>query len=176
MTPEVGGLLGLLRRAGRGLLRQPRRVAWLAPAGWMLLIWWLSSRPAVPDPSRGQAWSFGWNLAHAPAFGLLTLLLLPVAPRTEGWARLGRRELLCIGLVAIGYGAVDEWHQVGVHGRHGSVLDVITDAVGVLCVLWTAAYVGRAGAREGGLRLRLAAGLGLCLAAAGSTTFLLTDA
>lgn len=176
MAHESGGLVGALRRVGRGLLAQPRRVAWIAPGAWMAFVWWLSSRPTQPDSGRGQAWTFACNLVHAPIFGLLTLLLLPLAPRTEGWARLGAREWAWIGLVAVGYGAVDEWHQASVPGRHTSVFDVMTDAVGVGCMLWIAAYVGCTDVAEGGLRLRVAVGLGLCLAAAASTTFLITGA
>lgn len=120
-----------------------------------------------------MALSFGWNLAHAPAFGLLALFLIPLAPREAGWARLGLRELAWILALGVGYGAIDEWHQAHVPGRHATVLDVATDAVGVVCVLWISVYLGREDAREDVLRRRLALCLGLCLASAGVTTFLL---
>jgi len=139
----------------------------------MAVIWWASARTTLPGAGRGPAWTFGWNLAHAPTFGLLALLLLPLAPRADGWVRLGPRQWAWLSLVAVGYGVVDEWHQAHVPGRHPSFLDVVTDAVGVGCVLWIATYLGRPAVAEGGLRRRLAAGLGLCLTVAASATFLL---
>jgi len=173
MVADGGPWLRGLREAGRSLLQQPRAASWIAPAAWMGLLWWSSARPAEPDPGRGVALSFGWNLAHAPAFGVLALLLLPLAPRVGGWACLGARELVSFALVAVGYGVIDEWHQSRVPGRHASAYDVITDAVGVLCVLWIAAYVGREEAHEAGVRRRLLLGFALCLTAAAGTTFLL---
>lgn len=172
MASDPSGGVGALRSVGSHLLRQPRGLAWLAPVLWMAVLWWSSSRPAGVDLGRGMALSFGWNLAHAPAFGLLALLLVPLAPRDSGWARLGPRELAWILALSVGYGAIDEWHQAHVPGRHSSPLDVATDAVGVGCVLWISAYLGREDAREGTLRRRLALCLGLCLAAAGVATFL----
>ena len=147
-------------------------MAWLAPVLWMAVLWWSSSRPVAVNLDMGVALSFGWNLAHAPAYGLLALFLIPLVPRESGWARLSLRDLAWILGLGVGYGAIDEWHQAHVPGRHASVLDVATDAVGVACVLWISVYLGGEDVREGALRWRLALCLGLCLAAAGVTTFL----
>ena len=168
-VPASGPALRSLRACGRALLRLPRPVACLLPLAWA---GWSSSRSPAPDLARHQALSVTWNLAHAPAFGLLCLFLLPLAPRAGGWIRLGVAQRWCLGGLAALYGAVDEWHQSFVPGREPSVFDVVTDAVGVGCVLWITVYLGQADASEGGLRRRLAAGLGLCLAAALSSTFL----
>jgi hypothetical protein len=165
------GLTGGLRGLGRLLLGQPRALAWIPPAAWAGLIWWLSSRPAQLDEARGQGWALLWNMAHAPAFGVLALLLLPLAPRRGNWVRLGRLELGLIGGLALAYGLLDEWHQSRVPGRDASLLDVLTDAVGAACVLWVAGYLAREDAGEGGLAGRLVAGLGLCFAAAWLATF-----
>lgn len=167
-----GPLLGILRACGRGLLRLPRPVAMLLPIAWAGLLWWSSSRSPVPQPPRHQAWSVTWNLAHAPAFGVLCLCLLPLAPREGSWIRLQSTQCWTLGGLAVLYGAVDEWHQSFVPGRQPSLLDVLTDGVGVGCVLWVTVYLGQASASEGGLRLRLLVGLALCLVAALLSTFL----
>lgn len=157
----------LLSRLAALLLAVPRGLAWIPPLLWGGLIWWLSSRTPEGIPGAGRVWPLVWNLGHAVLFGLLALLLLPLAPREDGGARLGRRELAAAGLAAVLYGLVDEWRQAGVPGRDASALDLVTDAVGVACVLWIAAYRARGDAGEAGLRRRLLACAGLCLAAAG---------
>ena len=161
-------LLLLLRRAGRHLLRLPRWAGGLLALGWMAVIWRLSAS-ALPATPVGPFWATVSNLAHAPLFGLLALLLVLALPRDAGrggWPRLGLREsLLVLGLVA-GYGLVDELHQALHPERDASARDVLTDAVGGACTLWVAAYLGRATARAAGLHARLAAGVLLCVAAA----------
>ena len=161
-----------LRRVGLILLRQPRGLAWVAPALWMGLLWWSSSRPSDPDSDSGPVFSFIWNLGHAPAWGLLALFLLPLLPRAGGWIRLGMGEVAWILLLAVGYGVADELHQAQIIGRHASGLDVVTDLVGAGSVLWVVALLGRERPSEATLRLRLLLCLGLCLAAAGASTFL----
>jgi len=155
-----------LRGAGRALLRQPRALAWVAPLAWAGLLWWLSSHRSLIDTERAQALVYWGNLAHAPAFGILALLLLPLAPRAAGWVRLGARELATVFSLATLYAAVDELHQSRVPGRDASLFDVVTDTVGVACVLWIAVYLSRRDGSEGGLRRRLLAGLALCAGAA----------
>lgn len=172
MATGGGSWLGGLRGVLRALRRQPRALAWVAPVAWMGLLWWASDQPARPDLGRGAALALAWNLAHAPAFATLALLLLPLAPRRWSRAGAGRGEQVWALLVAVAYGVVDEWHQSWVPGRQASALDVATDAAGALCALWIAGYVGREGAEEAGLRRRLLVGLALCLATAGAVTFL----
>ena len=115
----------------------------------------------------------GWlrNLGHAFLFGILTLLLLPLARRAGDWAVLGRGTLTLIGAVAIAYGITDELHQRYVEGRVSSPLDVLTDGVGVLAVLAVAAYAGRPEASEAGVRRRFTGGLVACLVAGAIATF-----
>jgi len=159
------------RAAGRALLRQPRWLAWLAPLAWALLIWNASAGSVDLDLPRGP-W-MGWlrNLGHAFLFGILTLLLLPLARRAGDWAVLGRGTLTLIGAVAIAYGIADELHQRYVEGRVSSPLDVLTDGVGVLAVLAVAAYAGRPEASEAGVRRRFTGGLVACLVAGAIATF-----
>jgi VanZ family protein len=166
---EVGRVLAALRAAARFLLGLPRPARWLLPAGWMGLIWALSSFRPGP-PGDGLQFDLFSNLAHAFEFGVLALLLLPLAPREGEWVRAAPVVLGAIAAVAIGYGFVDEHHQSGVPGRDASVLDLLTDAVGVFCTLKVALYVIDPRADAYGLRRELAAAVGLCLLAAGFST------
>jgi hypothetical protein len=165
-------LLALFRGIARVLGALPRPLAAALAVAWMGLIWWLSSGPIEVKPPL-PASDFFWNLAHAPVFGLLAAFAAVAAaprPLPSSWPDPGRRaRLVAFGLVAA-WAALDEWHQARVPGRHGSPLDFLTDVTGAACVLWIAAYAGSARAGEGGLRRRLAIGVGACAAAALVTT------
>jgi hypothetical protein len=65
------------------------------------------------------------NLLHIPAFAVLAVLWSHVLPKTTGG---GVAVLLMTG----GYGAYDEWFQLGVPGRYGSLTDWVLDLVGAL--------------------------------------------
>ena len=94
------------------------------PVALMALIYVLS---AQPDLSTGLGF---WDLvlrklAHAGVFGALTLLwfraLGPLTPRA----------LLAAATISFLYAITDEYHQTSVTGRHGSLLDVGIDAIGI---------------------------------------------
>lgn len=158
-----------LRAGGRFLLRLPVLVALVLVAAWASLIWTLSARH-VPLPSEGSAfWELVSNMAHAPLFGLLGLFLSALVLRGHGgeWPRFHPRSVALVLALVVAYGAIDEWHQSHVPGRDASPLDIVTDLTGAALVLWIAAYVGRHGASERGLWVRLLAGVVLCVGAAG---------
>lgn len=169
MQAEVpGAWLGSLRWCGRQAARLPRGASWLLVVLWMTLIWWLSSASRLPGP-RIWIWGLANNLGHAPLFGLLGMwIAVALAPRPvpDAWPDPGPRLRPVAFALVVLWGLVDEWHQSHVRGRDSSLHDVLTDAIGVGCVLWVAAYLGRPDAREGGLRLRLAVGVLLCLGSA----------
>ena len=99
----------------------------------MGLIFFLS---AQPDLNSGLGiWDLILRkLAHAAEFGLLWLLW---------WRALGRRGIAVPALIAIGYAVTDEIHQMSVHGRHGSPVDVLIDSAGVaVAILATRARSG----------------------------------
>ncbi len=99
----------------------PRTLSlWLPVVAWAGLIFALSS---IPDLGTGLG---TWDLvlrkgAHAAEFAVLGFLLLRA---------LGRREAVALAL-GIANAASDQLHQHFVPGRHGSVLDVLLDSVGV---------------------------------------------
>ncbi len=168
-APErAGGVwLAALRAAGALLLGLPRALLWVLPVAWMGLIWRLSAQTFEPaEPSF--AYSVVSNLAHAPLFGVLALLLAALlVPRpVREPADLGRPRALLVLLLVCAYGLFDEWHQSRVPGRDASPLDVVTDAVAALATVAVVLYLARRDASERGLRRRLLAGAAACLAAA----------
>ncbi len=160
-----------MRAVGAALLAWPRRLGWLPPLAWAALIWFTSSQSPAPAP-RNWGWrAVAQNFLHAPAYGFLALLLLLWLPARKPFE--GRRwiegdkapRLTIVGLVLV-YGITDECHQGTTPGRDLSVLDIVTDVVAALCVLWIVDYLSRPEADGRGLTRRLVIGLACCLAAA----------
>ena len=171
---RTGGapLVVALRWAGLVLLRAPRPLVW----GFVILhasgIWMLSSVSDVGPEVDSWIWSVLGNAAHAPLFGILGLFLAGAIFREErGWARLTPATVLAVLALVGGYGALDEWHQSFVPGRHPSPFDLVTDLVGGACVLWIVAYLGAPGRSERGLYVRLGLGVLLCFASAALASF-----
>ena len=97
----------------------------LPPLVLMALVFYLSHQPSL-DTGWGV-----WDLilrkgAHITAFGLLCLL----------WYRaLGAGRLVAAVAITLAYAATDEYHQTFVEGRHGSAVDWLIDAVGVVIAI-----------------------------------------
>lgn len=92
---------------------------WLPVVLWAAIIFAFSS---VPSLSSGLgAWDVVLRkLAHLGEYAVLGALLARALPELAAlWA-------------GIAYAVGDEVHQLFVAGRHGSLLDVAIDAVGVL--------------------------------------------
>ncbi|HZJ29450.1 MAG TPA: VanZ family protein [Solirubrobacterales bacterium] len=103
----------------------------LGPLGLMALIFWLSSQSDL-GTELGVIDLIGRKIGHAGVYGLLTLLwwwaLAPVAAH--------RPRLIAAAVIALLYGASDEYHQTFIAGRVGSPIDVAIDAVGVAATCW----------------------------------------
>ncbi len=164
-----------LRGVGRALLTQPRPLSWLAPLAWAAVIFSMSASAGVLEdlpvlPLQG----FIWNFAHPVVFGLLALLIVPIAPRrVEGgrrWTSIGGIGAVWTVVLVTLYGFTDELHQSTVPGRDASLLDVLSDGVGAAAVMVIVLHLGRREPRPGGLRARLLWGLTACAAAAGLAT------
>lgn len=191
---EPAAAVRSLRSIGRALLVQPRWLSWILPVAWAGAIFLLSSLRSLDGPS--QAWELGGltgNLGHPAVFGMLALLLVPLArrrllapmtppsptgplaPISRGgggrlWTDLSPEGALWIVVVVALYGFTDELHQSTVEGRDASVLDLLSDTVGAVAVVAVVMYLGRADADGPGLRRRLAAGFAASLLAAGIAT------
>jgi VanZ family protein len=111
-------------RAPAGILS--RLDPWAPPVALMVVIFVLS---AQPDLSTGLGvWDLvGRKIVHMSEYGLLCGLwwraLRTVVPE--------RTALAFAVLVSLAYAGSDEVHQVFVHGRHGALVDVGIDAVGI---------------------------------------------
>ncbi len=73
------------------------------------------------------------NIAHVPAYGLLALLWI-FTLRNHGVTE--HRSMCVAFLVALGYGALTELHQVWVPGRFPSAFDVMFNVAGSLTFIW----------------------------------------
>lgn len=99
---------------------------WGAVAAWMGLIFALSARSTLPRPP-GVAPDLVAITGHFVVYAVLAA--------ATWWALAGRVErprwrLVVAFLIALAYGASDEWHQSFVPGRHPSLLDLAVDAAG----------------------------------------------
>ena len=162
----------LLCAAGDALARAPRALGALCAAGWGAFIWYLSGGPP-PDVPATPLFSFIFNLAHAPLFGVLALLAALALPRAapRGWPRLSRDARLGVVSLVLLYAVIDEWHQSRTPGRMPTWHDVLTDVAGATATLAVAAYLARADAGPRARPGRLALGLLACLAAAALASF-----
>lgn len=103
-------------------------------AGWMTVIFMLSSMPGSAVP--GRFGTFGHFILYA-VLGVLYLLALPRSWR--GWASVAAAVLL-----ASAYGVTDEFHQSFVPGRVPDVADWLVDTGGAItAVLLTEAVLRR---------------------------------
>ncbi|MCP3918210.1 MAG: hypothetical protein GY711_21885 [bacterium] len=164
------GILGVLRAVARVLLRIPRLRAILPAVLWAGGIWLLSSLRSLNSPEVHIVRAFLGNLAHAFEFGILALFLVLLLPRTQNWVRLTPRTIAAAAWAAILFGLVDEVHQSYVPGRDASLLDWVTDIVGVFCVLKMVTYVSSHEASPLGTSMRLGYASVLCCVAAGFAT------
>jgi glycopeptide antibiotics resistance protein len=106
---------------------------------YMAGIYWLSSIPGNIDPEDAAIYGIiAWtppalqNLLHIPLFGILAWLWYRTL---RCWFASPRVLLSSSFLLAAGYGAIDECHQLQVPGRYASLTDIALNTLGVLLVL-----------------------------------------
>lgn len=117
------------------------------PLALMAFIGVLSSIPGTDDgvPTfLGLVPPTLQNLLHIPLFGLLAYSWARTLTRLGNGVALA---LAAAGVIAFGWGVLDEWHQLYVPGRYGSLTDVLLDGVGVACGLLVF-YRARRGAHD----------------------------
>lgn len=138
--------------ARRRSVERDRRVVKWAPAMaavWAGFIFFLSCfdihRSAfigfvdglIPSEALRHAWVSLWSAAgifvvkgfHVAEFAVLFTLLNHGVRQTAGVSS-RVRIALCAGCCLL-YAASDEWHQTFVPGRHGSIVDVAIDGIGI---------------------------------------------
>jgi len=95
---------------------------------WVLFI--LSS---IPGGEYEQVSTIVANMLHVLAYGLLALLVI-FTLRDHGVTE--HRSMCVAFLVASGYGALTELHQVWIPGRFPSAFDVMFNVAGILIFIW----------------------------------------
>lgn len=110
---------------------------WGPPIAQMVALYWASSRSDVTIPSGVSD-----KVVHFAAYTVLSALSLRA---TSGgrWAGVNGRSAAGALVVAGGYGALDELHQLLTPGRFGALDDWMADLLGAL----TAIALGFVGAR-----------------------------
>jgi hypothetical protein len=69
-----------------------------------------------------------WDLAHVPAYGILTLLLILLL-KGRGWPSLYACPVAAAA--ALVFGLWTEVLQGSIHGRHATVEDLVADGIGI---------------------------------------------
>lgn len=110
---------------------------WLPVAAWAGVLYLASGRSSLPSPGGG------WDkIQHVAAYAVLGVLSLRAFH--GGLSRLRAGAVLGAALFTVGYGALDEFHQSFVPGRHPSLGDLAADGAGaVVAVLLVAVWRGR---------------------------------
>ncbi|MBD3282071.1 MAG: VanZ family protein [Candidatus Portnoybacteria bacterium] len=103
---------------------------WLPIIIWMGIIFYLSS---IPGLQSGLDNDFILRkIAHIMEYAILTFLLL------RAFNAKTTKKILITALISIAYAASDEYHQSFVLNRHGSLIDVGIDSIGVFLtsIMW----------------------------------------
>ena len=110
----------------------------MLPICYMAGIFVLSSIPDTGRPDSGLAWVSPslQNLLHIPLYGGLAGCWYWALER---WSGRGGVRLLTAFALTLGYGVLDELHQLTVPGRFGSLTDLALNALGAALILaWLA--------------------------------------
>lgn len=93
-------------------------------AGWMMLIYVLSSQPSLPMPELFPGEDL---LVHAAFYAILGVFLAYslIPPQVTTWKR-----ILFLTILVTAYGVFDEYHQSFVPGRDASAWDILADGLG----------------------------------------------
>ncbi len=96
---------------------------WIPPIVWMGVIFLLSS-----IHGGGGAYLLPDYVLHFLSFYVLATLLWWATALDFSWGWVLRLTVLFV--VAVGYGATDEFHQLFVPGREAAISDIAADAAG----------------------------------------------
>ncbi len=105
---------------------------YLVTLGYMCVLFILSSIPGGRENGPLVSATVA-NMLHVPAYGLLALMSI-FTLRDHGVTE--HRSMCVAFLVASGYGALTELHQVWIPGRFPSVFDVMLNAAGSFIFVW----------------------------------------
>ncbi len=101
---------------------------WLPVLFWCGVIYYLSSIPNLKSDLPNQLDLILRKAAHMAEYGILTFLFFRAAVQNLEFAK----SSMYSALFSLTFAASDEYHQLFVLGRHGSLFDVFIDGIGVL--------------------------------------------
>jgi len=95
----------------------------------MIALAYLSLRAGNSAGETTQAQQMAHNLAHIPAYGLLTILLI------YGFGRSKQSNIVRIAIFSFMYGLLMEALQSFVPNRYPSILDLCLNLIGIISVI-----------------------------------------
>lgn len=98
---------------------------WLPPFALMAVIYALSAQPDL-NSGLGAIDLVGRKVVHMSEYALLCFLWWRALRTVSG----PRRAVALAFAISFAYACTDEVHQLSVHGRHGSPVDVAIDSIG----------------------------------------------
>lgn len=105
---------------------------WLPIFIWCAVIYYLSSIPELKSNLPSQ-----WDLvlrkiAHMTEYAILTFLFFRAAKQNLSF----RKSIVYSIVFSITYAASDEYHQLFVFGRSGSLADIFIDSLGIFTAVF----------------------------------------
>ena len=121
------------------------RAVWLwgPPALYALAIFVISSLSVVPSPPG----SFSDKHVHGLVYAGLALMIVR-AWAGGAWSAVTYARAWRAGLLAVAYGATDEWHQSFVPGRDASLADLGADTLGAALAVVAVVALARLTCRD----------------------------
>jgi len=100
---------------------------WIPVFIWCAAIYYLSSVPELKSGFPNQCDLVLRKMAHMVEYGTLTFLFFRAVAINLSF----RRSIAYAALFSITYALTDEYHQLFVFGRSGSLADVFIDTLGI---------------------------------------------
>ena len=100
---------------------------WLPVFLWCAIIYYLSSIPNLKSDLSNQ-WDFIFRkIAHITEYGILTFLFFRAVAQNFSF----KKSIVYAAFFSITFAFTDEYHQLFVFGRSGSIIDVFIDNLGI---------------------------------------------
>lgn len=100
---------------------------WLPVLIWCSVIYYFSSVPNLKSDLSSELDFVLRKIAHMSEYGILTFLFFRAAAQ-----KLSHRKSIVFSIIfSISYSLTDEYHQLFVAGRSGSLMDVFIDTIGI---------------------------------------------
>jgi len=102
---------------------------WLPVFIWCAVIYYLSSIPSLKSDLPNQSDLIFRKIAHMTEYGILTILLFRTYFKSNGFTI--KKSISFAIIFSLTYAFADEYHQLFVFGREGSLADVFIDSLGI---------------------------------------------